>query len=265
MALVALSPGKIYALLFLAVVVVYIAYFVVQHIFKRPRVEHFRDMGSKDLLKRAEKDCKLYNMRQEVMNIFELYMGRKPIPEEIGKYSIHGNEQDILIAVIKDFNIATSDVENKRPRLDIMRQDACMVDAENVEDAQVNILSQGKEEPFSQVSQDVLQEEGSVYWQDDAKAAVHTDFKSTTINVDSQVVLPPVEPSTLSKATFDGPTPLLTNNGPAPRETFANIDYGDYSTAHLPSHVAIPRGEYNDLKVKVQVLLSQIEKFDKRP
>jgi hypothetical protein len=86
----------------------------------RPKIEKFEAESEPA----ADKfDCKTYNLRQEVINIFELFIDRKPTVEEIQKYSILGNEQDIFISIMKDFQLAAS--TKRKDELDAMRVDAC--------------------------------------------------------------------------------------------------------------------------------------------
>jgi hypothetical protein len=66
--------------------------------------------------------CEQYQLRQEVINIFELYMGRKATPEEIEKYSKMSNIQDILVAITTDFQLSSTEVQEKKPQLETMRK-----------------------------------------------------------------------------------------------------------------------------------------------
>ena len=93
-------------------------------------------------------DCKLYNLRQEVLNIFELYLNRKPSIEEIQKYSAKGNEQDILVAIIQDFNIPSSDSDKKKSTLDTLRKDHCETKNNSVAAAELF-----KDEPIDKKTQ----------------------------------------------------------------------------------------------------------------
>ena len=43
-----------------------------------------------------------YKARLNVMTVFDGHMKRKPTPEEINKYMVYENEQDILAALLKD-------------------------------------------------------------------------------------------------------------------------------------------------------------------
>jgi hypothetical protein len=146
------SPGKLYLVLFFFVLIAYGAYYTT--VLVKKHNEHFADLleeeelvkdselKEKNGLELPEKDknikevstCKNYNMRQEVLNIFDLYLGRKPSVEEIEKYSKVGNEQDILISVIKEFNIASSESESKKGKLDSMRIDSCQMKKEDSTD-----------------------------------------------------------------------------------------------------------------------------------
>lgn len=51
-----------------------------------------------------------YESRMQVMKIFDMILSRKPSAEEIDKYSKFGNEQDILVNVLKDY---AADVDKK--------------------------------------------------------------------------------------------------------------------------------------------------------
>jgi hypothetical protein len=135
------SPVKLYMLLFLFALVLWVVYYVSFTMTKKS--EHFADLIESEPEVHKESitqeldsshvtgedalnsECNLYNLRQEVINIFELYMSRKPSIDEIQKYSVKGNEQDILLAIIKDFNIPASESEKNKPKLNDMRKDAC--------------------------------------------------------------------------------------------------------------------------------------------
>lgn len=89
------SKTKVYSVLLSSVVIVGIIVFVLQWS-KQSRddfKEHFTSGG-------AEGD---YNSRLTVIDVFDAFMKRNPTPTEITKYSVHKNEQDILMAVMKDY------------------------------------------------------------------------------------------------------------------------------------------------------------------
>jgi hypothetical protein len=97
------TPYKVYVMLFM---IIFIAYgtFIIVKVFNRKNVdyEHF---------KVSEEDS-TYQYRMEVIKIFDMYLHRNPTPEEIDKYSELKNEQEILLAVLRDFNVdTTSDVD----------------------------------------------------------------------------------------------------------------------------------------------------------
>ena len=97
-----MTPTKMYALLFALVIVAYGAFMIMKSLNKSiTEVEHFVEEA-------PDAD---YKYRLEVMKVFDLYLNRNPTAEEIGKYAILRNEQDILLAILKDFNISASDID----------------------------------------------------------------------------------------------------------------------------------------------------------
>lgn len=119
----------IYASLFIALVLAYLIFFIVWYVNRPKSVEHFTvDLADKITQK---SDCKTYNMRQEVINIFYTYMRRKPTADEIAKYSVAGNEQDVLTMIMQDFKIGSIDIEQKLGDLEAMRVDTCLPSPDN--------------------------------------------------------------------------------------------------------------------------------------
>lgn len=97
------SPMKVYVMLFMLVVMCYVVFIIIQTTQKRNKdLEHFVEESPN------------YKYRLEVMKVFDLYMNRNPTPDEIEKYARIGNEQDILLAILKDFNISASDVNKEK-------------------------------------------------------------------------------------------------------------------------------------------------------
>lgn len=97
------SPTKVYVFLFLLVVIGYGA-LIISRSLKRTNkdMEHFVEQNPD------------YKFRLEVMKVFDLYMNRNPTPDEINKYAGIQNEQDILLTILKDFNITASDVNKEK-------------------------------------------------------------------------------------------------------------------------------------------------------
>ena len=126
-----LSSGKVTMLLFMAVIVAYIVFYLVVtlregspigSVFGESKKEHFTsDVGAGA----AKEGCETYNLRQEVINIFDVYMGRKATPEEIDKYSAIKNIQDILTNITSDFQLSSTTVQERKGKLDELRKDAC--------------------------------------------------------------------------------------------------------------------------------------------
>lgn len=54
-----------------------------------------------------------YESRMNVMKVFDSVLNRKPTQEEIDKYFMIENEQDMLIAVMEDNNIQKKDVDEE--------------------------------------------------------------------------------------------------------------------------------------------------------
>ena len=141
------TSSTVYILLFFFVITLWVIYYVTNTI--KGKGEHFIDLTVEDETPKSDApaECKLYNMRQEVINIFELYLSRKPSVEEIQKYSSKGNEQDILVAIISDFNVSTSESDKKRTALETMRVDHCLKQNSNhVREESIKL-----EEPFNEV------------------------------------------------------------------------------------------------------------------
>jgi hypothetical protein len=88
------SKTKVYSVLLGAVVIVGIVVLIVQWSKKHRDdfKEHFTSGNEED-----------YNSRLTVIDVFDAFLKRNPTPAEITKYSVYKNEQDILMAVMKDY------------------------------------------------------------------------------------------------------------------------------------------------------------------
>ena len=97
-----MTKTNVILIIFLLVAVMYLVYIIVYAYKKSKTEEHF---VTEEVTPEAEDQSgKGYESRMYVMKVFDLVMNRKPTTEEIAKYSILGNEQDILVAVLKEFN-----------------------------------------------------------------------------------------------------------------------------------------------------------------
>ena len=87
---------------FMFIVVLYAVIFVYKTATRNnvPVQEHFTEPPSSST--QTEQPQDMYKARMNVMTVFDGYMKRKPTPEEIDKYSLYDNEQDILAALIKE-------------------------------------------------------------------------------------------------------------------------------------------------------------------
>lgn len=206
-----LSAGKVTLAVFLVVIVCYTIFFITQYIKKNQKqAEHFTELSDAKPMSKAAKDCHLYNIRQEVMNIFELYLKRKPSAEEIAKYEKLDNEQDILVAIVKDFNISSSEVEDKKGTLDGMRKDECVVQEEAHEE-----------------TLDIIQR----------KAEIKHEMRK------------------------EKPIVETTSQEPKGKEAYQD-NLADYNTALAPTHIALERKDYEELKNKVKTLMTYVEDMD---
>jgi hypothetical protein len=94
------SPAKVYVMLFALVVVGYVIFVIMKSLKNtNVEVEHFMDEHPN------------YKYRMEVMKVFDLYLNRNPNTEELEKYSKIQNEQDILLAILQDFQINVNDID----------------------------------------------------------------------------------------------------------------------------------------------------------
>ena len=97
------SPEKIYLVLFVLVIIGYTVFIIMRTMKKSTvDVEHFVESNPD------------YQYRMEVIKVFDLYMNRNPTPDEIQKYAQLKNEQEILLAFLKDFNIQASDINKDK-------------------------------------------------------------------------------------------------------------------------------------------------------
>jgi hypothetical protein len=90
-----ISKSNLILVLFLAIAICYLLWTLYAAFCKKP-TEHFTSETLDD-----------YEARMTVMKIFDTVLHRKPTPDEIDKYAKVTNEQDMLVAVLTDFNIAT--------------------------------------------------------------------------------------------------------------------------------------------------------------
>lgn len=102
-----LTKTNVYILIFLIIAFVYLGWVVVQNV--RNKTEHF---VSDD-----------YQSRMYVMKVFDLVLNRNPTPEEIEKYVVLGNEQDILVAVLKDFNKTQKNTIEEEMQRQVVEED----------------------------------------------------------------------------------------------------------------------------------------------
>lgn len=97
------SPTKVYIILFVLVILGYGVFVISKSLKKNSQnLEHFAEENPD------------YKYRLEVMKVFDLYMNRNPTPEEITKYASIKNEQDLLLTILKDFNITASDINKEK-------------------------------------------------------------------------------------------------------------------------------------------------------
>lgn len=90
-----LNKSNFILAIFLTVAILYLAWVLYACYFTKP-TEHFVNETLDD-----------YNARMTVMKIFDTVLHRKPLPEEIDKFAKFTNEQDMLVAVLTDYKIAT--------------------------------------------------------------------------------------------------------------------------------------------------------------
>lgn len=91
-----LTKTNVILFIFLLVAIAYLVYLLKISFVSKNTEEHFV----------VEEDS-TYESRMYVMKVFDLVMNRKPTAEEVSKYSALKNEQDILVAVMNDFNKST--------------------------------------------------------------------------------------------------------------------------------------------------------------
>ena len=90
-----MSKSNVILAIFLVIAVVYLGWAVYAAYFMKNE-EHFTDGKLTD-----------YEARMAVMKVFDTVLHRKPLPDEIDKYAKVTNEQDMLIAVMTDYNVTT--------------------------------------------------------------------------------------------------------------------------------------------------------------
>jgi hypothetical protein len=133
------SKNKIYILIFISIMVVYLVYMMYKFFTKPEQVEPFEEKQTSKLVgkekseeKSEEKDkSKLtntepvdpssqtdsesdaYQNRMYVMKMFEAMFMRKPTIDEIGTYSSFGSEKAILNAILADYDKLEKQVEQQ--------------------------------------------------------------------------------------------------------------------------------------------------------
>ena len=90
-----MSKSNVILSIFLVIGIVYLVWAVYAAYFKNSK-EHFTEVKLTD-----------YEARMAVMKVFDTVLHRKPLPDEIDKYAKVTNEQDMLIAVMTDYNVTT--------------------------------------------------------------------------------------------------------------------------------------------------------------
>ena len=220
-----LTSGKVTLLVFMAVIIAYIAFYIVatlregswSGVLGESRREHFTEEESvSGAGGKTTSECNLYNMRQEVINIFDVYMGRKATPDEIDKYSALGNIQDILVNITSDFQLSSTTVQERKGKLEDMRKDACG------EPKMTNDVVSPASPQSSVVSKDMP-----------------VDVKDVSVTSHS----PPV------------------NKAVAPAETYVDSSNGgvdDKTTVYGEQRVCIPLKTYEELKNKLLELQKQV-------
>jgi len=97
------SPIKVYILLFALLIICYGAFVIHRSLNKQSiDVEHFVEEHPD------------YRFRMETIKIFDLYLNRNPTPDEINKYASLRNEQEILLAFFKDFDVNATDLDKEK-------------------------------------------------------------------------------------------------------------------------------------------------------
>ena len=91
-----LSKENVILAVFFAIALAYLVWVVYKTYFLKHQ-EHF-----------TTEDLSDYQARMTVMKVFDTVLHRKPVPDEINKYAAITNEQDMLVAVLADFNVITS-------------------------------------------------------------------------------------------------------------------------------------------------------------
>lgn len=113
------SRQKVYAVIFSILAIVAIILFTSQW-FKQSKGkgddlrEHFTEQDMS--IAQQEQN---YSARLTVIDVFDAFLKRNPTPSEINKYSVFKNEQDILMAVMKDYpsSFNTSTPKTQKPRV----------------------------------------------------------------------------------------------------------------------------------------------------
>jgi len=89
-----MSKENVVLVLFFMIALVYLLYVVYTTYFKKQE-EHFTE----------DNNLTDYQARMTVMKVFDTVLHRKPQPDEIDKYAKITNEQDMLVAVLADYNV----------------------------------------------------------------------------------------------------------------------------------------------------------------
>ena len=99
---ISFSKENVILAVFFAIALAYLVWVVYKTYFIR---EHFTNT----------EDLSDYQARMTVMKVFDTVLHRKPVPEEINKYAAITNEQDMLVAVLADFNVVTAPIASSGP------------------------------------------------------------------------------------------------------------------------------------------------------
>lgn len=110
-----MSKENLILLIFLFIGALYLLWIIFQLLqknFCNKRVEHFTtiepepEAKSEHVVKDEE-----YNSRMDVIKVFDTVLHRKPTSEEIEKYSVIENEQDLLVKILSDFKVSDTQTQ----------------------------------------------------------------------------------------------------------------------------------------------------------
>lgn len=88
--------------LFVGMALAYLIWLIFNLMKSKFCLEHFTDSESNS--------DSSYESRMNVMKVFDTVLHRKPTNEEIEKYHTVQNEQDLLVAVLADFNVLSDKI-----------------------------------------------------------------------------------------------------------------------------------------------------------